>query len=48
MIKSLSIKSFMHHILYHIPQEGEGGKIGFLFFELKIREKIQKEGIKMH
>ena len=39
MIKSLSIKPFMYHILYHIPLEGEGGKFGFLFSELKIREK---------
>ena len=44
MIKSLSIKPFMHQILYHIPPEGEGGKIGFLFFELKIRGKNTKGG----
>ena len=42
MIKGLSIKPFMHHILYHIPLEGEGGKIGFLFFELKMRVKNSK------
>ena len=38
----------MHHILYHIALEGEGGKIGFLFFELKIRKKQQKEPIKIY
>ena len=44
MIKCLSNKPFMHHILYHIRLEGEVGKIGFLFFELKIRKKGTKGG----
>ena len=44
MIKCLSIKPFMHHILYHIPLEGERGKIGFLFFLIKNKKKRYKRG----
>ena len=50
MIKCLSIKPFMHHILYHIPLEGERGKIGFLFFLIKVdmKRKFLFSHMKMH